>query len=88
MARTGAAAAAISASYATANGTAVAGTDYTATSGTLQWAENDSTPKTISVPVSNASSFSGSRSFDVTLTSPSAAHHDRQSRQRHRDDFG
>ncbi len=71
--RTGAATAAVEIAYATADGTALAGTDYTATSGTLQWAENDSTPRTITVPVSNAQSFSGNKSFDVVLISPSAA---------------
>jgi hypothetical protein len=69
--RTGSATGAVSVSYSSADGTAVSGTDYTAVSGTLQWAENDSTPKTISVPVSDATEFSGSKSFQITLTGPS-----------------
>lgn len=73
VARTGAAADAISVSYATADDTAVAGTDYTATSGTLQWAANDAVPKTIAVPVSTARSFSGSKAFKLALTDPSAS---------------
>ena len=40
--------------YDTADGTAIAGTDYTAMSGTLQWAENDSSDKSITIPVNNA----------------------------------
>ena len=61
---------AASVNYATANGTAVAGTDYTAVSGSLQWAANDTTPKTITVPVSNASPFTGVRTFTVVLSTP------------------
>ena len=71
--RTGAASAAIQVSYATVNGTAIAGTDYTTTSGTLQWAENDSTPKTISVPVSKTAQYTGNKQFSVALSDPSAS---------------
>lgn len=63
---------AVAVNFATANGTAAAGGDYTATSGTLQWVANDATSKTITVPVSNASPFSGTKSFTVTLSSPTA----------------
>jgi hypothetical protein len=66
--RTGGSSGAISVAYAEVNGTAVAGTDYTATSGTLKWADGDASPKTFSVPVSNAAPFSGSRSFTVDLS--------------------
>ena len=69
--RTGGSTGAITVAYATANGTAVAGTDYTAASGTLQWADGDAASKTFSVAVSNASAFPGSRSFTVALSSPS-----------------
>ena len=43
---------AVSIDYTTIDGSAVAGTDYTATSGTLQWADMDSAAKTITVPTS------------------------------------
>ena len=69
--RIGNATAPVSIAYSTKNGTAVAGTDYSATSGTLQWAENDSTSKTISVPINNAAAFSGKKSFTVALGDPS-----------------
>ena len=58
--------------YDTADGTAIAGTDYTAMSGTLQWAENDSSDKSITIPVNNAVAFSGGKSFDIVLSNPSA----------------
>ena len=70
--RTGSAGGAINIDYATANGTALAGSDYTATNGTLHWAENDSTSRTISVPISNAAPFSGTKVFDVALSNPGA----------------
>jgi hypothetical protein len=68
--RTGGSGGAIGVTYGEVNGSAVAGTDYTATSGTLKWADGDATPKTFSVPVSNAAPFSGSKSFTVDLSSP------------------
>jgi hypothetical protein len=71
--RTGVIGQAASVNYATSNGTAVAGTDYTATSGTLQWAENDATPKTVSVQVSHTDPFNGSRAFGIVLSDPSSA---------------
>ena len=70
--RTNGSAGAISVQFATSNGSAVAGTDYTATSGTLQWADGDGASKSIVVPISNASPFTGSKSFSLTLTSPSS----------------
>lgn len=66
--RTGGSSGASSVNYATANGSATAGTDYTAASGTLNWAGGDSSAKTITVPVSNATPFTGTKSFTVNLT--------------------
>ncbi|HTE39779.1 MAG TPA: Calx-beta domain-containing protein, partial [Steroidobacteraceae bacterium] len=40
--------------YATTDGSAIAGTDYTARTGTLTWAHGDGAAKTISLPISNA----------------------------------
>jgi hypothetical protein len=68
--RTGGSSGAVSAAYATANGTAAAGSDYTAASGTLDWADGDATSKTFSVPILNATPFAGSKSFTLTLSGP------------------
>jgi hypothetical protein len=68
--RTGGSSGAVSVGYATANGTAVSGTDFTAASGTLNWADGDAASKTMSVAISNATPFSGSKSFAVALSSP------------------
>ena len=54
--------------YATSNGTAVAGIDYTAKSGTLAWTANDARPKTVAVPIMNRGGTQSSRDFTFTLT--------------------
>jgi hypothetical protein len=68
--RTGGSSGSISVKYATSNGTAIAGTDYTAATGTLQWADGDGASKTFPIAISNASGFAGSKTFNVALSSP------------------
>jgi hypothetical protein len=65
--RTGGTGAAASVGYSTVAGTAVAGADFTAETGTLDWAAGDTTAKTISVPISTATPYSGTKSFTVQL---------------------
>jgi hypothetical protein len=69
--RTGTATDAVTANYATSDGSGVAGTDYTSTDGTLQWGAGDSASKTITVAVSSAVPFSGTKTFTVVLSDPS-----------------
>jgi uncharacterized protein (DUF1800 family) len=71
VARSGGSAGAIGVNFATANGTAVAGSNYTAANGTLNWADGDTAAKTISVSISNATPFSGAKSFTIGLASAS-----------------
>ena len=66
--RTGSSSGSASVAYATASGTAIAGTDFTSKSGTLQWASGDSAAKTFRVAISNAKAFSGSKTFGVALS--------------------
>ncbi|MBS0419121.1 MAG: hypothetical protein JSR66_15535 [Proteobacteria bacterium] len=68
--RSGNSTAATSVAYSTADGSAKAGSDYTAVSGTLSWTNGDTTTKTVSIPVSNATNFSGSKSFALALSNP------------------
>ena len=63
----------ISVRYTTVDGTARAGTDYTARSGMLSWSAGDSSARSISVPISNALPFIGSRSFGLRLLNASNA---------------
>ncbi len=68
--RSGGSSGAVSVAYATANGTAAAGTNYTSTTGTLSWAAGDTSAKSILVPVASSPSFTGSKTFTVTLSAP------------------
>lgn len=67
--RTGTSTGAASATYSSADGTATAGSDYTATSGTINWGAGDATAKPITVPILNDSAVEGSETFKVNLTS-------------------
>jgi uncharacterized repeat protein (TIGR01451 family) len=62
----------VTVNYATANGTATAGSDYTATSGTLTF-NPGVTSLPISVPVAGDTSFEGNETFTVTLSTASNA---------------
>jgi hypothetical protein len=59
--------------YATANATAAAGTDYVPTSGRLYWPGGSSGAQTISIPISSATPFSGSKTFALALSYPEDA---------------
>ena len=68
--RTGDDSGAVSVNYATTDGTATAGSDYTATSGTLDFAAGELT-KFISVPITNDNLFENAdETFSLTLSSP------------------
>jgi hypothetical protein len=66
--RTGGSNGAVGVSYATSNGTATAGSDYTATSGTLSWANGDTASKTFSIPILDDSVYEGNETVNLTLT--------------------
>ena len=59
----------VTAQYATANGSAQAGTDYAMTTGTVTFASGDNS-ETILVPVIDRPGFQGSRTFMVSLSNP------------------
>ena len=59
--------------YATSDGTATAGSDYTAASGTLTFAAGE-TAKTIPVPVLDDAHNEGSETLTLTLSNPSGAY--------------
>jgi hypothetical protein len=60
----------VTVSFATADGTALAGTDYTAISGTLSWADGDTASKTINVPLLNNPVVGPSKTLTIGLSSP------------------
>ena len=63
---------AVTVDYATSDGTATAGSDYTATSGTLTFAAG-ATSKTVSVSVADDAHDEGSETMTLTLSNPSPA---------------
>ena len=58
--------------YATANGSATAGSDYTAAAGTITFAPGE-TSKTFTVAISNDAVFEGAENFQVNLSTPTNA---------------
>jgi Calx-beta domain len=65
--RTGSTAGTVSVKYASSDGTAIAGTDYTAVSGTLVF-NNGELTKSISVPLIDNSVLDGNKVFNITLS--------------------
>jgi Ca2+-binding RTX toxin-like protein len=58
--------------YSTANGTAIAGTDYTPTSGTLDFAPGE-VAKTVSIPLTDNTTDQPNRNFDLNVSVPPGA---------------
>ncbi|MBV8201743.1 MAG: fibronectin type III domain-containing protein [Acidobacteria bacterium] len=65
--RNGGTSGAVSVQYETSDGTAHAGTDYTAASGTLDWSDGDASAKSFSIPILHGS---GGGTVNITLSSP------------------
>jgi len=73
VARTGDVSGTTSVNFATSDGTAIAGSDYTATSGTLTFAPGESS-KNISIPIINDNLFeNANETFNLTLSGPTGA---------------
>ena len=71
--RSGGSSGVASVDYATGDGTAVAGTDYPATSGTLTYADGVSGNQTISIPITDDNTAEIAEAFTVTLSNVSGA---------------
>lgn len=69
--RHGSSAGAVSVDYATVDGTALGGTDFTTASGTVSWADGDGTDKTITLNLLDNAVLEATRSFRVTLSNAS-----------------
>ena len=68
--RVGGVGGAVSVDYETSDGSATAGADYAARSGTLTWAAGDSADKTFAVPVTWDGRAEGTESISLALTNP------------------
>lgn len=73
VARTGGSVGVVSVDYATADGTAVEGSDYPATNGTLTWPAGVSSNQTISIAIIADNTAEPLESFTVTLSNVSVA---------------
>jgi hypothetical protein len=67
--RSGGTAGAVTVNYATSNGTASSGSDYTSASGTLSWTDGDGDPKTFSVTILDNGTAEDDETFTATLSS-------------------
>lgn len=61
---------AVSVDYATSDGTAIAGADYTAASGTLEWADGEGDAMTFTVDILDNANEDGNRQLNLTLSNP------------------
>jgi len=68
--RTGGSSGEVGVQYTTTPGTATAGDDYTAVNGTITFADGDSSPKQILVPIDDDAAEEGPETLTVTLSSP------------------
>jgi len=66
--RTGGSDGPLVATYSTSNGTATAPADYTATAGTITFADGDTAPQTITIPITNDGLSEPPENFTVTLS--------------------
>ena len=73
VARSGGSDGIVSVDYATVDGDAVGGSDYTAASGTLTWPDGLSGNQTISIAITDDDTVELSESFTVTLSNVSEA---------------
>lgn len=64
---------AVSVKYATGNGTAVAGSDYTATRGTLNFAAGETGPRSFTIPIINDTASEARETVKLTLSTPGGA---------------
>ena len=73
VARAGPATGAVSVNYAFVNGSALNGTHYVGTPGTVTWADGDAAPKTIPVTINDDFAVNANRTFTVSLSGATGA---------------
>ena len=69
--RSGGSDGAVSVDFATMDGSALAGQDYTANAGTLSWADGDTTDRTITIAIIDDVLPEPAESFSIALSNPS-----------------
>ncbi len=66
--RTGGSTGAVAVNFATGGGTAQVGTKYTATSGTLNWADGDTATKSFTIPINDNQAVDGDKTVGIALS--------------------
>jgi hypothetical protein len=72
VSRTGGSGGAVSVVFSTGGGTAVAGTDYTSVTQTLNWADGDTSTRNVTIPILDNPEASGDEIVNVILSSPTS----------------
>jgi uncharacterized protein with beta-barrel porin domain/ribosomal protein L35AE/L33A len=60
----------VSVQYATSDGSAIAGSDYTTTTGTLSWANGEAGSKTFTIPILDDFIVEGDETINIALSNP------------------
>jgi hypothetical protein len=68
--RTGGSKGAVTATFATSGGTAVAGTDYTAVNATVFFADGDAAPRSVTVPLIRNQGLAPDKTVNMTMSQP------------------
>ncbi|MDH3815301.1 MAG: carboxypeptidase regulatory-like domain-containing protein, partial [Acidobacteriota bacterium] len=71
--RTGGDFGAASVNFTTSNGSATAGSDYTAATGTINFTDGDAVAKTFNVPITDDSTWEGDETVNLSLSTPVGA---------------
>jgi uncharacterized delta-60 repeat protein len=56
--------------YATTDGSATNGVDYTGATNTLQWSDGDVSPRPVTIPLASLTTVNSNKQFSVTLSNP------------------
>lgn len=73
VSRTGSSVGVVSVNYSANSGSATANSDYTATTGTLNWTDGDTADKTFTVAISDDTYYEGTEIVNLILSNPSGA---------------
>ena len=78
--RSGPSTGAVGVTLTTSNGTATAGSDYTAVRQTVSFADGDTANKTVTIPILDDTLFEGNETVNISLSTPTGGATLRESR--------
>ena len=68
--RTGGSSGAVGVTFSTSNGSATAGSDYTAVNQTVSFADGDTASKTVNIPIINDATIEPNETVNLALSNP------------------